>query len=196
MGESDEKSSSSKKDDNKNQPPWLAIVLTPITATAGIIAAIIAKSGTDDSKQASSTGAAPVNPGDPCVELLWVPSKCHGDTSPTVGIDTCADQRSLEWLAGEMGRLRNAQVFGFVDLPTVPKLEPEDLGSKTNQLLSVRSKEGTKWLVSVGYHNETRTNDGYLRMYDLTGHLVSNAVCLTKAKAWRELRGTTWATIR
>jgi hypothetical protein len=195
----------------KNQPPWLTIVLALLGVASAISVALIQTCGKRKDEpqrepaagkdEATSGATRPATGGaSDCVPLLWTPSKCAGSSTPGIAIGTCADPRTLEWLSGELKKLRRAELSGFKHLAEDPRPRPED-GKKRddttvpNQKLVVDGQGNRQYLVGVGYNYERDSDDGYLRLYDRLAHLQSDPVCYT-GKGWKVQHDGNWLAVK
>lgn len=107
--------------------------------------------------------------------LIWAPSDCSMGAEARVALDSCNDSRTLDWLEGEINKLRSEAISGFGVLPKGFRLEASDFGTKVNYRLNVKAKDGTSlFSVGVGYNAKTNAKDGGLHLYK-DGGLVAEA---------------------
>lgn len=123
--------------------------------------------------------------------LLWAPADC-GQKLPMVGYRQCSDLRGLPWLQAQLNLLQSAGAQGFAELPVNARLDAASSAGKDNWLLYTTAGD-RRVLVAVGYHHETRSKDGCLRLYDAqTLEARSATVCLDEGGRWwtRDENGT------
>lgn len=99
-------------------------------------------------------------------KLMWAPADC-GSATPMVGVGSCSNLVSLDWLRGKMHLLRAAKVAGFAELPEDFLLRTEEYHGKPDWLLYATAHGQRQWLVGVGYDAETESKDGALRLYTM-----------------------------
>jgi hypothetical protein len=178
---------------------YAVIPLLPLISGGGLLAWV--KYFRSPEPPATPTGSSastpsPAAPG--IVQLQWVPSACGDREVLAVGVGTCNDRRTMEWLTDQFATLASFQIRGFDKVPAKPSaLYGETYDGKKNQLLRVKpTMGGGTWYVSVGYNRDTNGQDGCLRLYDESMRLASEVVCWTTTGNWSVKNGDSYRPVR
>jgi hypothetical protein len=129
------------------------------------------------------------------VVFKWAPSDCPDDPGTPLRIDTCQEQRTLNWLRARLAELRNAKVEGFRELPASFDLVPADAYGKKDWSLRLMSGSEHVYNVGVGYNVKSGAKDGCLSL-TWKGKALTPSACMDKSGQWWVRRGPELCPVR